>query len=179
MFHCSCCRGLCANVHSDSKAGPWSATQPFDQTSEASRGLNFLGMLFILVGLVLVGLSITLPMLMVESTARRGGGPMFGTGYLRSLTPFVTLASMASTFVAAATILSFERSRLRRIAVIFGGLTIAVFLAEFLLSIYLSISRSFAGSVQAVLGLYVLIGLVPFGLACAVLTLAPMVSQER
>ena len=176
MFR-SRCSALCVSVPSDPKGCcARSTTQPFDQGSEKSRGSNVLSMLFILVGLVLVSLSIILPTLMAESSAHRGAGLTFGIGYLRSLTPFVTLSSMASTFVAAATILSFEKSRPRRLSVIFGSLTIVVFAAELLLSIYLSINRSFASTAQAVLGLYVLIGLVPFGLACAMFTLAPMVS---
>jgi len=84
---------------------------------------------------------------------------------------------MASTFVAAVAILSFERSRPNRVSVGFGLSTVAVFVAELLLSIQLSSARSYVGGGQSLFEIYVLVGLVPLGLACTMFTLASMVSR--
>ena len=148
------------------------------ESSQGSPGQSVLGMIFILVGLVLVGLSVILPLLMEGAIGYHGAGGTFMGGYLRSLTPFVTLASMASSFVAAVAILSFEQTRPSRVSIGFGVMTLVVFGAELLLSAYLSTTRPQAGASQTLSGLYLLIGLVPFGLACTMFTLASIVSRR-
>ena len=132
--------------------------------------------LFIFVGVILVVLALALPILMEGVIARRGGGA-FTSGYLRLLTPFVTLASMASTFVAAAAILSFERSRPTGLSAQVGMLTVAIFALELSLAVYLSFTRALTA--WGLLGIYFLIGLVPFGLACTMFTLATIVLQSH
>lgn len=146
--------------------------QLVDENLGSSGGLGVLTAVFILVGLVLVTLSVLLPILMETVIQHRVVGGVFMTGYLRSLTPFITDASMASCFVATAVILSFEKSRPTRISVLFGVMTLLVFGAEFSLSLYLSLLRSPATSVQTMIEIYALMGLVPFGLACTMFTLA-------
>jgi hypothetical protein len=107
-------------------------------------------------------------------TQHRGVSGTFMPGYLRSLAPFITVASMASCFVATAVILSFEKSRPTGKSVLFGVLTLSVFAAEISLSLYLSLVRPSAATVPSVVGIYALIGLVPFGLACTMFTLASL-----
>jgi hypothetical protein len=133
---------------------------------------------FVLVGLVLVGLSVLLPILMEAATEHRGVAAIFTSGYLRSLTPFITDVSMVSSFIAAIVIVSFEKSRPSVASVLFGVLTLSVLAAEISLSLYLSVVRSLRGTVPSLLGIYALIGLVPFGLACTMFTLASIVSSR-
>ena len=153
---------------------PMPHEQPIDRNVEQSTGLSILGVVFVLVGLVLVSLSVILPILMETATQHRGVSGAFMPGYLRSLTPFITNASMASSFVATAVILSFEKSRSTSTSVLFGVLTLSVFATEISLSLYLSLVRSPPATVSPVLGIYALIGLVPFGLACTMFTLASL-----
>jgi hypothetical protein len=148
--------------------------QVVDEKVEPSGGLRVLTAVFILLGLVLVTLSVLLPILMEKVIQHRVVGGVFMTVYLRSLTPFITDASMASSFVAIAVILSFEKSRPTRTSVLFGLTTLSVFAAEFSLSLYLSLLRPAAASVQTITEIYALIGLVPFGLACTMFTLASL-----
>jgi hypothetical protein len=148
--------------------------QVVDEKVEPSGGLRVLTAVFILVGLVLVTLSVLLPILMETVVQHRVVGRVFITGYVRSLTPFITDASMASSFVATAVILSFEKSRPTRTSVLFGLTTLSVFAAEFSLCLYLSLLRPPAASVQTITEIYALIGLVPFGLACTMFTLASL-----
>ena len=129
--------------------------------------------MFVLLGLVLIALSMYLPIMM--GVGHRTVGATFSYGYFRSLTPFVTLASLASTFIAAAVILSFEKSRPSLMSVWLGVLTLCVFAVEISLSLYLSLLRP-AVNASTLFGIYLLIGLVPFGLACTMFTLASLVS---
>ena len=145
--------------------------------SKSFRGLSFLTALFIVLGSILLCLSVALPILMESVVVRRGTSAPFMVGFLRSLTPFMTLASMASSFIAAAAILSFEKSRPNGMSLRFGLLTLAVFVVELSLSIFLSVTRTPA--ISEILGIYMLIGLVPFGLACTMFTLASIISQGR
>jgi hypothetical protein len=108
------------------------------------------------------------------ATGRHGLAANFESIYLRSLTPFITIASMASSFIAAAVILSFEKSKPGRMSVPFGVLTFLVFATEIAVSIYISDLRSPSQIALTRLMIYVLIGLVPFGLACTMFTLASM-----
>jgi ACR3 family arsenite efflux pump ArsB len=124
----------------------------------------------------LAALSVILPILM-EGVIAHHGGETFMAAYLRSLTPFITLASMASSFIAAAAVLSFERSRPSSVSIAFGLATLVVFAVELSLSIYLFSARALAGTAQTLSEIYALIGLVPFGLACTMFTLAAIVSQ--
>jgi hypothetical protein len=155
---------------------PTPAQQPIDQNGAHPTGLRILGIVFVLVGLILVSLSVLLPILMQTVTQHRGVGGAFMPGYLRSLTPFVTNASIASSFVATAVILSFEKSRPTGKSVLFGGLTLSVFATEISLSLYLSLVRPPTATVP--LEIYALIGLVPFGLACTMFTLASLLSAK-
>ena len=145
---------------------------------KATKGMRFLKAMFVLVGAVLVSLSVLLPVLMERATEHRGVTTTFGSGYLRSLTPFITMASMASSFIAAAAILSFEKSKPSRMSILFGVLTLTVFAVEIALSVYLYLVRPPSPSSVAPLAIYALIGLVPFGLACTMFTLASMVSRR-
>ena len=108
--------------------------------------------------------------------AHRGANAAFISGYLRSLTPFITSVSMASSFVVAAVILSFEKSRATFTSVLFGALTLSVFAAEISLSLYLSLVRAPTTSAPILIGTYLLIGLVPFGLGFTMFTLASVIS---
>jgi hypothetical protein len=81
---------------------------------------------------------------------------------------------MASSFVATAVILSFEKSKSTGASVLFGVMTLSVFATEISLSLYLLLVRSPAANVSPVLEIYALIGLVPFGLACTMFTLASL-----
>lgn len=148
-----------------------------DRPAGDSKGVRFLRIVFVLVGLVLVSLSVLLPILMETATGHHGVTAGFGSSYLRSLTPFITIASMASCFIAAAVILSFEKSKPGRMTVPFGMLTLSVFVTEIILSTYVSVMRPLPPTVLTPLAIYVLIGLVPFGLACTMFTLASMVSH--
>jgi hypothetical protein len=147
-----------------------------DQNVEYTIGPRILEVVFIVVGLVLVSLSVLLPSLMETVIEHRGTGATFMSSYLRSLTPFITNVSMASSFVATAVILSFEKSRPKVTSVLLGGLTLSVFAAEVSLSLYLFLVRPPTATAPSLLGLYVLMGLVPFGLACTMFTLASMIS---
>jgi len=129
-----------------------------------------------IVGLALVAFSVLLPILMGVVTQNGGAGAAFRSGYLRALTPFVTNASMASSFVVAAVVLSFEKSKANAAAVLFGILTLLVFTAEISLSFYLSLFRPLTGTAPNLSAIFLLIGLVPLGLGCTMFTLASIMS---
>jgi hypothetical protein len=57
-------------------------------------------------------------------------------------------------------------------------LTLAVFVGEIALSLHLSLVRPQAAAMPTVLETYALIGLVPFGLACTMFTLASLMSAS-
>jgi hypothetical protein len=132
----------------------------------------------VLVGLVLVALSALIPILMGAMTRDGGVSAAIKSGYLRALTPFITTASMASSLVVAAVILSFEKSEANVAVVLFGILTLSVFTAEISLSIYLSLIRPLSGTTPTQLAIYALIGLVLLGLGCAMFTLASIMSAR-
>ena len=155
-----------------------SKKQLIDQNADCCAGLRILRSAFVLVGLVLICLSVLLPVMMGATSEHRGVAATFLLGYLRSLTPFITNVSMASSFIAAIVILSFEKSRPNVVSVLFGALTLSVLAAEISLSIYLSLVRPLRATAPNLLGVYALIGLVPFGLACTMFTLASMVSSR-
>ena len=152
-------------------------TQPLDQSGKRSTVPHVLELVLVLVGVALVVFSVLLPILMGAVTGRGGAGATFGSGYLRIFTPFVTTASMASSFVAAAVILSFERWKANAVAVLFGIMTLSVFTAEISISLYLSLVRPLTAPTQLVV-VYVLIGLVPLGLGCTMFTLASIMSAR-
>ncbi|HXZ90577.1 MAG TPA: hypothetical protein VEG61_05905 [Candidatus Dormibacteraeota bacterium] len=140
--------------------------------------MDFLKIVFTFVGIALVALSVLLPVLMERATGHGGVTMPFASSYLRLLTPFITIASMASSFIAASVILSFEKSRPGRLSVPFGILTLSVFATEIVLSMYLSIVHPLTPTGPMPSVIYALVGLVPFGLACTVFTLATMTSQS-
>ena len=150
-------------------------TQQVEDRAQCFRRLHVLELVFVLLGLVLIALSMYLPIMMGVAAGHRSIGATFSYGYFRSLTPFVTLASLASTFIAAAVILSFEKSRPSLMSVWLGVLTLFVFAVEISLSLYLSLLRP-AVNASTLFEIYLLIGLVPFGLACTMFTLASLVS---
>jgi len=149
-----------------------------DQNAEYSTGLRILEVVLVLIGFVLVSLSVLLPILMETVAEHRGVGATFISGYLRSLTPFITNVSMASSFVVAAVILSFEKSKANVTSVLFGVLTLSVFATEISLSLYLSLVRPLTASAPNLLGIYALIGLVPFGLGFTMFTLTSIMSAR-
>jgi len=148
-----------------------------DQISERWIGLRILRPMFVLVGLVLVGLSLLLPVLMRAATEHRGAVVTFSSGYVRALSPLITDAAIASSFVAAIVLLSFEKSRPNATSILLGALTVSVLIAEIALSIYLSVVRPARASEPNLSGIYTLIGLVPLGLACTMFTLASIWSS--
>ena len=115
-----------------------STRQLIERNRDYGVGLRILKPVFVLVGLVLIGLSVLLPVMMGAATEHRGAAATFLLGYLRSLTPFITDVSMVSSFIAAIVILSFEKSRPNGTSVLFGALTLSVLAAEIALSLYLS-----------------------------------------
>ena len=133
-------------------------------------------MVLILVGVILVVLSAVIPIWMGAMTRGGGENAAIRSDYLRALTPFITIVSLASSFVVAAVILSFEKSRVNVASVLFGILTLSVFTAEISLSIYLSLLRPLPGTAPIQLALYVLIGLVFLGLGWTMFTLASIIS---
>ena len=146
-------------------------------SADGFQSMRFLRLVFVLVGVLLVSPSVILPTLMQRATEHRGVTEAFGAGYLRALTPFVTIASMASSFISAAVILSFEKSRPSRASALLGIMTLFVLAIELALSVYVSIIHLQSPTVLGPLALYVLIGLVPFGLACTLFTLASILSS--
>jgi hypothetical protein len=115
---------------------------------------------------------------MERATERRGVAVAFVSGYLRSLSPFIIDVAMVSSFIAAIVIVSFEKSTPSVNSVLLGMLTLSVIAAEVSLSLYLSLIRSLRATAPSLLGIYALIGLVPFGLACTMFTLASIVSSR-
>jgi len=152
------------------------STQPDNQDTKHSTRLRFPEALLAIVGLALVTFSVLLPILMGAITENGGTGTAFRSGYLRALTPFVTNASMASSFIVAAVLLSFEKSKANAAAVLFGVLTLSVFTAEISLSFYLSMFRPLTGAAPNLSAFFLLIGLVPLGLGCTMFTLASIMS---
>ncbi|MGA2626788.1 MAG: hypothetical protein ABSF63_06990 [Candidatus Bathyarchaeia archaeon] len=139
-------------------------------------GLRVLQVVLILVGVILVVLSAVIPIWMGAMTRGGGENAAIRSDYLRALTPFITIVSLASSFVVAAVILSFEKSRVNVASVLFGILTLSVFTAEISLSIYLSLLRPLSRTAPIQLALYVLIGLVLLGLGWTMFTLASIIS---
>ena len=151
-------------------------TQPVDQDMKHVVNLHVLEIVLILVGLVLVALSVLVPIWMGAMTRGGGVGAAIRSSYLRALTPFITTVSLASSFVVAAVIVSFDKSKANRATVLFGILTLSAFTAEIVLSIYLSLARQLSGTAPIQLAIYALIGLVLLGLGCTIFTLASIIS---
>ena len=139
-------------------------------------GLSISELSLVLVGLGSLLLSVILPLLMGAVIGHGGVGTMFRSGYLRALTPFITNVSMASAFVVATVILSFDKSKASATSALFGILTLAVSVAEISLSFYLSFYRPLTPNAP-MLEIY-LIGLVPLGLGCTMFTLAAIMSAR-
>ena len=135
-------------------------------------------MVLILVGLILVVLSVVIPIWMGAMTRGNGESVPVRFVYLRALSPFITVVSLASSFVVAAVIVSFEKSKANVASVLFGILTVSVFAAEISLSVYLSLVRPLSGTASIQLAIYALIGLVLLGLGCTMFTLASMISSR-
>jgi hypothetical protein len=152
------------------------STQPVDQDVKFVTGLRVLQVVLTLVGVILVVLSVVIPIWMGAMTRGSGESVAIRFGYLRALTPFITIVSLASSFVVAVVIVSFEKSKVNVASVLFGIVTLSVFIAEISLSIYLSLFRPLSGIALIQLAIYVLIGLVTFGLGCTMFTLASIIS---
>ncbi|MGD0422281.1 MAG: hypothetical protein ABSA92_02350 [Candidatus Bathyarchaeia archaeon] len=153
-----------------------SSAQPVTQDAKHSASLSISELLLVLVGLASVVLSVILPLLMRGVIEHGGGGVTFRSGYLRVLTPFITNVSMASAFVVAVVILSFDKSKANAVSALFGILTLAVSSAEISLSFYLSLSLPLTANAP-MMEIY-LIGLVPLGLGCTMFTLAAIMSSR-
>jgi len=152
-----------------------SSTHSLNRGLRNITGLRVLQVVLIFVGVVLVVLSVVIPIWMGALT--RGGGVSVAirSGYLRALTPFITIVAFASSFVVALVIVSFEKSKVNATSVLFGILTLSVFTAEIALSIYLSLARPLSGTAPIQFAIYTLIGLVILGLGCTMFTLASIV----
>ena len=150
--------------------------QPVDQGVKYVTGLRVLQVVLILVGAILVVLSAVIPIWMGAMTRGGGESAAIRSGYLRALTPFITIVSLASSFVVAAVIVSFEKSKVNVASVLFGILTLSVFTAEISLSVYLSFVRPLSGTALIQMAIYALIGLVLLGLGCTLFTLASIIS---
>jgi len=153
-----------------------SAQSPVTQDAKYSTGLSVFELLLVLIGLGSVVLSVILPLLMRAVIEHGGVGAAFRSSYLRALAPFITNVSMASAFVVAVVILSFDKSKADAVSALFGVLTLAVSGAEIALSFYLSLTRPLTGNAP-MLEIY-LIGLVPLGLGCTMFTLAAIMSSR-
>jgi len=149
-----------------------------DESTEHSKGLRILEETLVVIGLFLVSLSVFLPILIGTVTQYRGADAAFMSRYLRAFTPFITTVSMTSSFVVAAVLLSFEKTKTNFKSVLFGVMTLFVFAAEISLSIYLSWVRSLVAGAPAVTWVLALIGLVPLGLGCTMFTLASIMSAR-
>jgi hypothetical protein len=130
----------------------------------------------VLIGCALLLLSALLPVLM--GATENGVSAAFRSGYVRVLTPFITNVSMASSFVVAVVVLTFEKSKANAASVLFGFLTLSVFSAEISLSLYLSMVRSLTARAPPLSPIYLLIGLVPLGLGFTMFTLASIISAR-
>lgn len=153
-----------------------------DHDVRASQDLGLLRIIVVLVGIALVGLSVLFPNMMVTATEHRGFTATFEVRFLSLLTPFITLASMASSFLGATVILSFENSRPSRESILFGISTLSVFVMEIILSIYVSLVPRQSAAAPVLAATRVLVGLVPLGLACTAFTLGslmPLVPLEE
>ena len=152
--------------------------QPDNQDAEESPRLRFPEVFLAILGLILVAFSVLLPSLMELVAGNSGSGAAFRSGYVRTLTPFVTNASMASTLVVSAAVLSFEKSKANAATVLCEVLTLSVFTAEISLSFYLSLFRPLTGMAPNLSAIFLLIGLVPLGLGCTMFTLASIMSAR-
>lgn len=156
--------------------GTSSSQHSVTQDAKYSTGLSVFELLLVLVGSVSVLLSVILPLLMGALIGHGGVGATYRSDYLRALTPFVTNVSIASAFVVAVVILSFDKSKVSGVSVLFGVLTLVVSGVEISLSFYLSLTRPLTGNAP-MLEVY-LIGLVPLGLGCTMFTLAAIMSSR-
>jgi len=150
------------------------STDPIDRAGGWPPGVRIFGIVFVLIGLALIMLSVILPVSM-GATTEYGVGATFRSGYVRALTPFITNVSMASSFVVATVILTFEKSKANTASVLFGGLTLFVFSVEISLSVYLSFLRPLTARTLPVFPIYLLISLVPLGLGCTMFTFASLI----
>jgi len=152
------------------------SSQPVEQDLKFVTGLRVLQAVLNLVGVILVVLSVVIPIWMGAMTRGNGESVPVRFVYLRALSPFITIVSLASSFVVAVVIVSFEKSRANRASVLFGISTLAVFIAEVSLAMYLSLIRPLPGTALIQLAIYALIGLVTSGLGCTMFTLAALIS---
>jgi hypothetical protein len=154
------------------------STDSTNRDAKESPSLRIVEIVLVLIGLALVVLSALLPALM-GATTEYGVGATFRANYVRVLTPFITNVSMASSFIVAAVILTFEKSKANTTSVVFGSLTLSVFFAEASLSLYLSVVRPLTARTPPLLAIYLLIGLVPLGLGFAIFTLASILCARQ
>jgi hypothetical protein len=170
-------RAHCEKAASRPASDPMLSSTSTDSTkrdTKKSPSLRIFEIVLILIGLALTVLSVLLPVSM-GATTEYGVTATFRSGYVRVLTPFITNVSMASSFVVAAVILTFEKSKATAASVLFGSLTLSVFFAEVSLSLYLSVVRPLTARAPPLSAIYLLIGLVPLGLGFAIFTLASII----
>lgn len=155
-----------------------STEQPVNQDAKYTTVMHILEAVLVLVGVVLVALSVLLPILMVAMTAHGGVSATFISRYLRASISVISNVSMASSFIVATMMLSFEKAKANAASVLFGFLTLLVFTAEISLSLYLSLVRALTAITPTLMEIYALIGLVPLGLGCTMFTLASIMSAQ-
>jgi len=161
-----------------SKSGELTLINQMKRRTTISRaGLRVIKPLLVLAGLVLSGLSVYLPVLMQRASAPHGLISGYMLGYVVSLTPFITYAAMASSFIIAISIMSFDRSQLSTTSLALAAVTASVIVVEICISLCLSVVRSVRLAPSGILWLYALIGLTSFGLACMMFTLASMLTS--
>lgn len=153
------------------------SSHSINRDERGSAAVRIIEIALVLIGLAFVVLSILIPVRM-GATTEYGVGAAFRSGFVRVLTPFITNVAMASSFVVAAVILTFEKSRANTASVVFGVLTLSVFFAEISLSLYLSVVRPRTTGTPFLLMVYLLIGLVPLGLGFTMFTLASIISAR-
>ena len=124
----------------------------------------------------MVGVSVSLPIVFRSSTVHINASGRFGSNYFVSLMPFITIASMASSFIAILVILSFEKTTPNRVTSMVGLLTFLVIAVEVGMSIWVSVARPLSSTALPLI--YILMELVPVGLACTMFTLATIVSHK-
>ncbi|HUK51121.1 MAG TPA: hypothetical protein VLV18_08790 [Terriglobales bacterium] len=147
------------------------------RTTIRRAGLRVAQPLLVLAGLVLSGLSVLLPILMRKAMAPHGVVSGYMLGYVVSLSPFITYAAMASSFIIAVVIMSFGRSQFTTSSLAFAAVTASVLVVEMCISLYLPAIEPARSAPSSILWLYALIGLTPFGLACMMFTLASMLTS--
>jgi len=133
----------------------------------------------ITIGGVFVILSILLPTTFWIMREHGGDGvsaifkPGFGS-LSEALGAALTTTGILSSIIVAVAILPFERQRSQTTKLL-GIVTLALVSCEILYSLYLSLIRPLTGTVPDLLQVYLMVGLMPLGLAFTMFTIAAVV----